>query len=66
MNEKEITKWAIIGPGGMANEFTDYLRKVDGSEIVAVAGIDLESAETFARKHLVPKAYGSFCCRAMP
>lgn len=51
--------WAILGPGAIAAEFAEAIRKVNGS-IYAVGSRTLEKAEQFASAHQVEKAYASY------
>lgn len=52
-------KWAIIGLGGIANEFATSF-KSDKAELVAVGSRKLDKAQLFAKKYDVPKAYGTY------
>lgn len=52
-------KWAIIGLGGIANEFATSF-KSDKAELVAVGSRNLDKAQLFAKKYDVPKAYGTY------
>ena len=50
----------IIGAGGIANKVTDTLQRMEEAEAYAIASRSLEKAEDFARRHGVPRAYGSY------
>ncbi|XP_007536031.1 trans-1,2-dihydrobenzene-1,2-diol dehydrogenase [Erinaceus europaeus] len=54
--------WGIVSAGLIASDFTTMLRMLPRSEhqVVAVAARDLSRAKEFARKHDIPKAYGSY------
>ncbi|GAB1292077.1 Trans-1,2-dihydrobenzene-1,2-diol dehydrogenase [Apodemus speciosus] len=55
-------RWGIVSAGLIASDFTTMLSFLPPSEhqVVAVAARDLNRAEEFARKHNIPKAYGSY------
>ena len=53
-------KWAILGPGSIANKFADGLAVVDDAELYAVGSRSFERAEAFAGKYSVAKIYGSY------
>jgi len=57
--EKKI-KWGILSTGHISNKFADALELLPDAELVAVASRGIESATTFAIKHNIPKAYGSY------
>ena len=50
----------IIGAGGIANKVTDTLQRMEEADAYAIASRSLEKAEDFARRHGVPRAYGSY------
>ncbi|XP_046539834.1 trans-1,2-dihydrobenzene-1,2-diol dehydrogenase [Equus quagga] len=54
--------WGIVSAGLISSDFTTVLRTLPRSEhqVVAVAARDLSRAKEFARKHDIPKAYGSY------
>ncbi|XP_070692990.1 trans-1,2-dihydrobenzene-1,2-diol dehydrogenase [Pempheris klunzingeri] len=56
------TRWGICGAGRISNDFTVALRTLPPEEhqVVAVAARRLEDAQEFARKHNIPRAYGSY------
>jgi len=55
-------RWGIVSVGLISSDFTTVLRTLPRSEhqVVAVAARDLSRAKEFARKHDIPKAYGSY------
>ncbi|XP_004767421.2 trans-1,2-dihydrobenzene-1,2-diol dehydrogenase [Mustela lutreola] len=55
-------RWGIVSVGFISSDFTTVLRTLPRSEhqVVAVAARDLSRAKEFARKHDIPKAYGSY------
>lgn len=56
MNE---IKWAILGPGTIAEDFAKAIIEVNGS-IYAVGARSLAKSEAFARKYNIEKAYGTY------
>ncbi|XP_056145691.1 trans-1,2-dihydrobenzene-1,2-diol dehydrogenase-like [Lampris incognitus] len=56
------TRWAICGAGQISHDFTAALRTLSPGdhEVVAVAARSLQRARDFAKKHDVPRAYGSY------
>lgn len=57
---KRTIKWGILGTGWMAARFAEDLQLVPNSSAVAVASRRLDSAQAFASKARIPKAYGSY------
>ncbi|MEV4544942.1 Gfo/Idh/MocA family protein [Micromonospora echinaurantiaca] len=55
-----MTRWGILATGHIAGRFAEDLRLVPGAELVAVGSRTAESAQRFARRHGVPRAYGSW------
>ncbi|XP_069857116.1 trans-1,2-dihydrobenzene-1,2-diol dehydrogenase isoform X1 [Dipodomys merriami] len=55
-------RWGIVSAGLIASDFTTVLGTLPRSDhqVVAVAARDLSRAKEFARKHDIPKAYGSY------
>ncbi|XP_070627534.1 trans-1,2-dihydrobenzene-1,2-diol dehydrogenase isoform X2 [Bos indicus] len=55
-------RWGIVSAGLISSDFTTMLRMLPRSEhqVVAVAARDLSRAKEFAKKHDIPKAYGSY------
>jgi len=56
----EKTRWGVVGTGYITNRFTDGLKYVEGAEIAAVASRDIRSAQAFAERFGIAKAYGSY------
>ncbi|KAM8750030.1 trans-1,2-dihydrobenzene-1,2-diol dehydrogenase-like [Acanthopagrus latus] len=56
------TRWGICSAGKISHDFSVALRTLasEDHQIVAVAARDLQHAEEFARKHSIPRAYGSY------
>ncbi|MFE9654201.1 Gfo/Idh/MocA family protein [Micromonospora sp. NPDC006431] len=55
-----MTRWGILATGQIAGRFAEDLRLVPGAELVAVGSRTPESAELFAARHGVPRAYASW------
>lgn len=53
-------RWGILATGGIARKFAEDLERVPDAEIVAVGSRTRESAEAFARRYGIPRAYGSY------
>ncbi|KAM9048253.1 LOW QUALITY PROTEIN: trans-1,2-dihydrobenzene-1,2-diol dehydrogenase [Megaptera novaeangliae] len=55
-------RWGIVSAGLISSDFTTLLRTLlrSGHQVVAVAARDLRRGKEFARKHDIPKAYGSY------
>ncbi|XP_043847178.1 trans-1,2-dihydrobenzene-1,2-diol dehydrogenase [Dromiciops gliroides] len=58
----KVVRWGILSAGLIAHDFTTALRTLPRSEhqVVAVAARDLSRAQDFARRHDIPKSYGSY------
>lgn len=56
------TRWGICSAGKISHDFSVALRTLDPEhhQIVAVAARDLQHAEDFAKRHNIPRAYGSY------
>lgn len=52
-------KWAILGPGAIAEDFAKALIEVNGS-IYAVGSRTLEKSQKFAQRYNVEKTYGNY------
>jgi dihydrodiol dehydrogenase / D-xylose 1-dehydrogenase (NADP) len=52
-------RWGIVSAGLISHDFVNALSTHDASEhvVVAVAARNMESAEKFAKKFGIPKAY---------
>lgn len=59
MNLKKV-RFGILGPGKIANRFTDSFMHVPDAQVVAVASRDGERARTFAEKHSIARHYASY------
>jgi predicted dehydrogenase len=59
MSERRI-RWGILGTGGIAQVFTEDLQRLPGHEALAVGSRSPETAQHFAQKHGIPRAYGSY------
>ncbi|MBY8873052.1 Gfo/Idh/MocA family oxidoreductase [Micromonospora sp. PLK6-60] len=55
-----MTRWGILATGHIAARFAEDLRLVPGAELLAVGSRTRESAELFAARHGVPRAYASW------
>lgn len=56
----ERVRWGILATGGIASTFVEDLQLLPDAEIVAVGSRSKESAEAFADRHGIPRAYGSW------
>jgi len=59
MMAKKI-KWGIIGTGHISNKFANALSILPEADLVAVASRDRETANKFAKKYNIPRAYDSY------
>ncbi|GAA3730994.1 Gfo/Idh/MocA family oxidoreductase [Leifsonia bigeumensis] len=55
-----ILRWGVLGPGGIAGDFTATLHANTDQRVHAVASRSLERAERFAAAHGVPRSYGDY------
>ncbi|MER7458934.1 Gfo/Idh/MocA family oxidoreductase [Micromonospora sp. NPDC126480] len=55
-----MTRWGILATGHIAGRFAEDLKLVPDAELVAVGSRTAESAERFAHRHGVPRAYASW------
>ncbi|BCJ59974.1 Gfo/Idh/MocA family protein [Micromonospora endophytica] len=55
-----MTRWGILATGHIAARFAEDLRLVPGAELVAVGSRTAETAQRFAQRHGVPRAYASW------
>ena len=53
-------RWAIAGPGNIANKFAQAIKNVDGAELCAVASRSIEKAKEFADKYDIENSFGSY------
>jgi predicted dehydrogenase len=58
--DAEPVRWGILATGVIAERFTADLAQLAGAEVVAVGSRSLESAQDFARRHTIERAYGSW------
>ncbi|XP_041917825.1 dihydrodiol dehydrogenase, tandem duplicate 1 [Alosa alosa] len=56
------TRWGICGAGKISHDWNVAMKTLPAEEhqVVAVAARSLERAQDFAKKHSIPKAYGSY------
>uniref|UniRef100_A0A8C7STZ7 Trans-1,2-dihydrobenzene-1,2-diol dehydrogenase n=1 Tax=Oncorhynchus mykiss TaxID=8022 RepID=A0A8C7STZ7_ONCMY len=56
------TRWGLCGAGKISHDFSVAMKTLPPGDhqIVAVAARSLERAREFAKKHSIPKAYGSY------
>ncbi|MGP9501154.1 Gfo/Idh/MocA family protein [Specibacter sp. AOP5-B1-6] len=55
-----VLRWGIMGPGWIAEQFTQSVQAHTEQVIAAVASRSLKRAEAFADAFRVPEAYGSY------
>ena len=56
-----MLRWGILSTGTIAVKFANTLTQMkDEAILAAVASRTIEKAETFAKAHSIPKAYGSY------
>ncbi|XP_068616374.1 trans-1,2-dihydrobenzene-1,2-diol dehydrogenase-like [Brachionichthys hirsutus] len=55
-------KWGVCGAGKISHDFNVALKTLPPGDhqVVAVAARKLEDAQRFAKKHSIPRAYGSY------
>src|SRR5690349_8756699 len=53
-------RWGIVGPGRIAAKVVEDFRHVPGARAVAVASRSQDRAATFAERHGIERAYGSY------
>lgn len=53
-------RWGILGTGWIAGKFTEDLLLLPGHSVAAVGSRSLASAERFAARHGIARAYGSY------
>lgn len=59
MHDRSI-RWGILATGPMAAAFTEDLRTIPGADVVAVGSRSQDSAQAFADRFSIPRAYGSW------
>ncbi|MEV6142677.1 Gfo/Idh/MocA family oxidoreductase [Streptomyces sp. NPDC051992] len=57
-------RWGVLATGGIAAAFTEDLRSMPDMEVVAVASRTDASAQAFAQRFGIPRAYGSWAALA--
>ncbi|MEE1769806.1 Gfo/Idh/MocA family oxidoreductase [Streptomyces sp. JV185] len=57
-------RWGVLATGGIAAAFTEDLRSMPDMEVVAVASRTETSAQAFAERFGIPRAYGSWAALA--
>ena len=60
MSQTNIFKWAVLGPGRIAERFAGGLSAIDDAQLYAVASRDSKRAEAFATKFGATKHYDSY------
>ena len=60
MEKKKDLRVGIIGTGWIAEKAAITLAHVDGMRVYAVGSRKLETAEAFAKKWNIERAYGSY------
>src|SRR5689334_16595215 len=53
-------RWGIVGTGSIANGMASTMKKAARTELAAVASRKIETAQQFATKHGIPRAFGSW------
>ena len=53
-------KWAILGPGSIANSFATGLQAIDDAELYAIGSRDPDKAKAFADKYGAKVVYGNY------
>ncbi len=56
----EKIRWGILSTGRIANALADAVARLDDCEVVAVGSRSQESADAFAAKYGIPRAYNSY------
>lgn len=57
---KKVINFGILGPGKIANRFTDSFAFVPDAKVVAVASRDGDRARSFAEKHSITRWHDSY------
>ena len=53
-------RWGVLGPGGIAADFTNALHRHTGQRVVAAGSRSAERAAAFAADHGVERSHGSY------
>ncbi|XP_054157828.1 trans-1,2-dihydrobenzene-1,2-diol dehydrogenase-like isoform X2 [Oppia nitens] len=59
-SKNDPLKWGIMGAGKISNDFVAITKSMPQHQFVAVGSRRLSSAQDFANRHNVSKAYGSY------
>ncbi len=60
MAASAVTRWGIMGPGNIANRFTEGAKHLPDTEIVAVASRDKARGDAFAAKWGIARSYQGY------
>lgn len=60
MSELAQVRWAVLGPGRIADQEVPDVALVPGSQVVAVGSRSQERADAFAARHGIARAHGSY------
>ncbi|WBB97551.1 Gfo/Idh/MocA family oxidoreductase [Solwaraspora sp. WMMA2080] len=55
-----MTRWGILATGGIAARFVEDLQLLPDAEVLAVGSRSVASAQAFADRYGIPRAYGSW------
>ena len=53
-------RWGVVGTGGIANSMAPRIKQAGHAELAAVSSRRMKTAEDYAEKHSVPKAFDSW------
>ncbi|MEU4233668.1 Gfo/Idh/MocA family oxidoreductase [Nonomuraea sp. NPDC026600] len=59
MRQRPI-RWGVLGTGHMAQVFTEDLLRMPGHHVMAVGSRNSRTAQAFAQRHNISRAYGSY------
>jgi dihydrodiol dehydrogenase / D-xylose 1-dehydrogenase (NADP) len=54
-----VIRWGIAGPGGISRKFAKDLAFAEGAQLTAVAGRNLQKAQSLAEEFNIERAYGN-------
>jgi predicted dehydrogenase len=57
---KKVINWGLVGTGGITNKFLTGLKAAEGGNAAAIVSRSQESADAFAAKNGIPKAYADY------
>lgn len=60
VSKAEPIRWGILCAGKISSDFAKAIAITEGAEVAAVAARSSAKAESFARSHGIPKAFGSY------